>query len=169
METQLEHILISSYKNEMISYMKTHEEAFDEAVALAISDKQPFSWRAAWLLWSCMEENDRRIKKHIKRIVHYIPLARDNQKRELLKILLCMQLNDKQSIFLFDKCMELWKDITKDPSVRYTALKMILKISDKYPELYNEFALTLQDHFIDTLSPGIKKSIARLIRGAQKN
>ena len=36
----------------MIAYMETHPEAYEEAVQLAISDKQPYAWRAAWLLWS---------------------------------------------------------------------------------------------------------------------
>lgn len=55
-ETKLEHILTNSYKADMISYLKSHPEDFDEAIKLAIADKQPYSWRAAWLLWSCMKK-----------------------------------------------------------------------------------------------------------------
>jgi hypothetical protein len=36
----------------LISYLSAHPEYFEEAITLAISDKQPYSWRAAWLLWS---------------------------------------------------------------------------------------------------------------------
>ena len=58
METALEKTLTSCYKHEMISFMENHPEAFDEAIQLTVSDKQPYSWRAAWLLLSCIEEND---------------------------------------------------------------------------------------------------------------
>jgi len=47
MESALEKTLTSCYKEEMISFMNSHPEYFDEAVELAISDKQPYSWRAA--------------------------------------------------------------------------------------------------------------------------
>lgn len=63
-ETKLEYILTNSYKAEMITYLKTHPEDFREAIKLAISDKQPYSWRASWLLWSCMDKNDLRIRKY---------------------------------------------------------------------------------------------------------
>ena len=49
----------------MISFMATHPEVFEEAIQLAISDKQPYSWRAAWLLWSIMDVNDPRIQGYI--------------------------------------------------------------------------------------------------------
>jgi len=39
METALEHFLTSSYKADMISYMDTHPEDFEEAIKLAISNK----------------------------------------------------------------------------------------------------------------------------------
>jgi hypothetical protein len=54
METALEWTLTNSYKADMISYLAAHPEDFEEVVKLAIADKQPYSWRAAWLLWSCM-------------------------------------------------------------------------------------------------------------------
>ena len=71
METALENILTSSYKAEMISYINTHPNDFEEAIELAVSNKQPYSWRAAWLLWSCMEKNDPRIQVHLKKIRIY--------------------------------------------------------------------------------------------------
>ena len=84
METEFEHILTHSYKADLVSYMKSHPEDFEEAVHLAISDKQPYSWRAAWLLWSCMEKNDQRICRSIEKIIDTIPTKSDDQARELL-------------------------------------------------------------------------------------
>lgn len=117
MTSVLEEKLISSYKDEMISFLNNHPEYFDEAIQLAISDKQPFSWRAAFLLWNCMEDNDKRIQSYIKLIVDSIKTKNDGHQRELLKILSKMEIKEKYEGKLFDVCMGLWEQISKQPSV----------------------------------------------------
>lgn len=164
METALEKVLTSLFKTDMISYMASHPEDFEEAIKLAVSNKQPYSWRAAWLLWSCMEENDKRIKSHIKEIIESLKTKEDGHQRELLKILMRMKLNDEQEGFLFNFCLTLWEKTTNKPSMRYTAFQFILKMAKKYPDLSNEFTFLTQNHFLDSLSPGAKKSISRLIK-----
>ena len=163
METALEKTLTSCYKDEMISFMNAHPECFDEAVELAVSDRQPYSWRAAWLLWSCIEENDKRIKKHIKRIVKAAKTKSDSHQRELLKILLMMELDEKYEGVLFDICMNIWEQISKAPAVRVNALKLIVKIANKHPELKQEISFLAQDHYLDTLSPGAKHSVRKIM------
>ena len=163
METELEHILISTYKDGMIAYMDSHPEAYEEAVKLAVSDKQPFAWRAAWLLWSCMGENDERIQPHIKEIVNVVKLKNDGHQRELLKILFQMGISKKYEGILFNLCMDVWEEIHKTPSVRLTAFKFIMKIVKKHPELSKEITFLLQDRYLETLSPGVKHSISRMM------
>ena len=164
METALEHILISSYKADMISYIATHPEDFEEAIKLALSNNQPYSWRAASLLWSCMEENDRRIKGYIKNIINVITDKDDDHQRELLKILLQMELNEEYESYLFDLCISIWEKINKKPSVRFNAFKMIVKIVKKYPELSGEIVFLTQNQYTDPLSPAAKKSIFKMIK-----
>ena len=163
METALEHILTSAYKDEMISFMDSHPECFDEAIELAISNKQPYSWRSAWLLWSCIEENDKRIKGHINNIINSLYNKKDGHQRELLKILSQMELNEEQEGLIFNVCMSVWEKINKKPSVRFIAFMFILKIAKKHPELRNEIAFFTQDRYLDSLSPGIKNSISLMI------
>lgn len=164
METALEHILISTYKADMISYIHAHPEDFEEAIKLAVSNKQPYSWRAASLLWSCMEINDRRIQKHVKNIIRAFEDKNDGHQRELLIILLKMELAKNYESVLFDKCMTIWENINKQPSVRLTALKFIVKIVKKHPELSKEILFLTQDHYLNTLSPGVKNSIHKMIK-----
>jgi len=164
LESELENKLLNSYKDEMISFMENHPEYFDEAIKLAIGDKQPYSWRAAWLLWSCMEENDKRIRKYIKKIVDSIKTKDDGQQRELLKILLQMELKEEYEGILFNLCMNIWEQINKSPSVRITALKFIIKIAKKHPELSQEISFLTQNHYLESLSPGIKHSVSRMMK-----
>ena len=164
MESVFEHKLLSSYKKEMISYMADHPEAFKEAIELAVSNKQPYAWRAAYVLWSVIKENDVRIRKHIKKIVNVVKDKNDGHQRELLKILLMMELDEKYESKLFDICMNLWEQINKAPSVRVNAFKFILKIAKKHPELKQEISFLTQDHFMESLSPGARHSIKILMK-----
>lgn len=164
MESVLEKKLMTSYKEEMILFLKSHPEHFDEAIQLAISDKQPYSWRAAFLLWGSMEENDKRFQKHIKSIVNYIREKGDGHQRELLKILYRMKINEKYEGQIFDICMKLWEQISKKPSVRMTAFKFIVKIAKDHSELLEEVKLLTQEHYLKSLSPGVKRSVERIIQ-----
>ena len=47
---------------------------------------------------------------------------------KLLKILYKMEINEKYEGIIFDICIRLWEQISKEPSVRMTALKFIIKI-----------------------------------------
>lgn len=162
METAFEHILISYYKAEMISYMESHTEDFEEAIKLAISNKLRYSWRAAWLLWSCMKENDLRVRKYLKKIIDVLETKKDNHQRELLKILLLMDLDDEYEGVLFDLCVSVWEKIHKVPSVRFTAFKIIVKIAKKHPDLSQEITLLTQPQYLDSLSSAAKKSIMKM-------
>jgi hypothetical protein len=167
METELEKVLMNFYKEEMILYLKNHPEGFEEAVQLAVTDKQPYSWRAAWLLWSCMEENDNRVKSQIPGIIKSLKGKKDGHQRELIKILYLMDLDENHEGILFDHCISIWERINKKPSVRFNAFKMIVRISRKYPELSQEIGFLLQDHYLDTLSKGVRHSLMRMINGLE--
>ncbi len=162
--TTLEHILTSSCKADMISYMVAHPEDFEEAIKLAISNKQPYSWRAAWLLWSCMEENDHRVQGYIQSIISTLTTKNDDHQRELFKILQQMELNEEYEGVLFNICVTVWEKINKKPSVRFNAFKMIIKIVKKHPNLSNEIDFLTQNQYLDSLSPAVKKSISKMMK-----
>ncbi len=164
MKTSLEQILMTLNKQTMISWLEAHPESFTEAVHLALVDKQPLSWRAAWLLWSCMEDNDLRIRPFIPRIIECIKQKKDGHQRELLKILYRMDLSEEEEGVIFDLCMNVWEQVGKTPSVRHNAFRMIVRIASKYPDLSNEIALITQDHYLETLSPGVRRSVIKMCK-----
>jgi hypothetical protein len=164
METALEWTLTNSYKADMISYLASHQEDFEELIKLAISDKQPYSWRAAWLLWSCMEENDHRIRRYLKIIIDTLSTKNDEQQRELLILLQKMEIRDELEGSLFNHCVSLWEKTGKKPSVRYNAFKIIVKIAEKHPDLSHEIGMLIQDQYIESLSATVKNSIAKMIK-----
>lgn len=169
METSLEYILTHSYKTDMIAYLNSHPDEFEEAINLATGNKSPYSWRAASAIWGCLEVNDERIKKYISNIINALTGKEDGHQRELLKILQIVELNEEDESLLFDFCITIWESITKQPSVRFNAFRMIVKIINKHPELLNEFRFLTQERYLETLSPGAKHSINRIISSLYPN
>ena len=164
METALEKILTHSHRVTMELYVESHPESFDELVQLAIGDKQPYSWRAAWLLWSCIEPNDKRIRKHMKEMIHILPKRKDNQKRELLKILELMKIDEKLEGLLYDHCIAIWEKLDKQPSVRLNAFKILIKISKQHPDLLKEIISITQTQYTESLSSGVNKSLHKMLQ-----
>jgi hypothetical protein len=162
METALEWILTNSYKADMISWLSAHPEYFEEAIELALTNKPPFSWRAAWLLWSCMEENDKRMQGHVKDIIEALSEKKDNHQRELMIILQKMEIREELEGLLFNHCAEVWEKINKQPSVRLNAFKMMVRIAQKHPDLFHEIAFLTQEQYLDSLSPAVRRSVSRM-------
>lgn len=164
METDLEHILTHAHKPAITSYLDAHPNELKEAVQLAVSDKQPYAWRAGWFLWSYLKLNDPRIKGQLQKILDVIAIRPADQQRELLKILLLMDLEEKQEVPLLDLCVRIWREIRQKPSVRLTAFKMMVKIAKKSPELSYEVLRLSQNPYLEALSPTARRAIARLVQ-----
>jgi hypothetical protein len=158
----LEEVLSTLYKPQMIEYMLAHPELFDDAMELALSDKQPYAWRAAWLLTDIVNNRDTRLQKYIPQIIEAIQTKKkDGHQRELLHLVISQELDDEQEGMLFDLCMNLWESIGKQPSVRYTAFRYIAGLVKKYPELVHELELITSEEYLESLSPGVKNAVLR--------
>jgi hypothetical protein len=162
METRLEYMLTHSNKQQMIMGMAANPGYFEEAIRLALSDRQPYAWRASWLLWSCMEPNDRRVRKHIPSILQFLPTCRDNQQRELLKILDLMEVGEEYEGILFDISMGIWEKLNKQPSARYNAFKMIVKIAKKHPDLHREIEYLTEPQYTENLTAAVRRGVLRM-------
>lgn len=148
----------------MIEYLQSRSELNEPALELALSDKQPFAWRAAWLLSNCLKEDDKMLTQNQMRIIQAIPYKQDGHQRELLKLLSLINIHYEDIGILFDVCLDIWKQIHKIPSTRITAMKMIMQIAAKYPELRNEINCYAGEHYLETLSPGIKKVTRKMLQ-----
>ena len=167
--TPLEESLTHLYKDGMVAFLEKHPEYFEEAIQLAISDKQPYSWRSAWLLWSVMTKNDSRFDNYIPAILKSIKDKQDGHQRELLKILYLLEIDEAYEGQLFDLCISLWENIQKKPSIRYTAFRFLVKITDKHPELKKELDFLLEPRYFETLSPGVKKGVYKMLQSKKVN
>ncbi len=166
MESPFEHILVTTHKAPLVAYLNAHPEYFQEALELAVSDKQPYAWRAAWLLWSCMEPNDVRVRPYVHRLVKATETTNDSQFRDVMLVLLNMDWDEEAEGRLFDRCAEVWQQPGKQPSVRLSAFKALVKIVKNHPELRDELTLLMQNEYLDSLTPGVRHSLGKLIKKA---
>ena len=167
-EETLEHILTSYYKDEMIARITSNPNRFDELVQLTLSNHKRFSPRATWLLSSIIEENDKRITQYVPQLMNAIGEASDGKQRDLINTLGKAKIDEQHEGVLFDICISLWENTTKIPSVRYVAFKLILQLAAKYPELFHEITLLTQNQYMESLSPGIRRSLIKMVTKFKK-
>lgn len=147
--------------------MDEHPEEFDKTLQIALGNESHSCWRAAWIIKHCMVKNDPRVRKYLDEIIHVLPYKEDGHQRELLKVLMGMKLSEEQEIYLFDHCVTLWESTRKIPSIRVAALTMMVNIARRYPELSGEVLAVSQSQYLQSLSPGIRRSAKGMIRSLE--
>ena len=163
-ESGLRHILTHAHKDGMIAFMHDHPDTFGELVDLAVADEGKLSWRAVWLLWSCMEANDPRILPFIPRFLELLPGGNESYQRDALMVLQRMERTEEQDGILYDICTRIWVKVNSIPSVRYNALRCMVSIARTFPELAAETISLAEPKYVNTLSPGVRHSVARILK-----
>ncbi len=150
-------------KDPIVSLLRENPVVFDEAIHLALQSDERTSWRAAWVLFHAMEDHDTRLQTHLAAFVSALRGKRDGHQRELLKIIERLKPDENLEGELFDLCMAIWENQGKSPSARITAFRIMFGIAKKYPELLQELKFLLQEHYTESLSPGIRHSLRRML------
>jgi hypothetical protein len=165
----IESVLASRFsKEKFLSYLADNPNKIEETFQLAFQSKAPVSWRAAWVLNHATQKNDARIKAHEAHLIEILPTKEDGHQRELLKLLEKIEINEDLEGVLFDKCVTIWEAVEKSPSVRVVAFRVLAKVAKKYSEMKNELEFLTQDHYVDSLSPGIKRSLKKVYASLNK-
>lgn len=162
----IEILLTTSLKEDLKAYVSLHPECVTDIAALAVSDTPTVAWRAAWLLWACIEKNDSRVAPYVPDMIRILLHVDDNRKRELLKVLQLMDIHESDEVSLFDTCMTIWEKPGRQPSVRLNALRILLRLAAYHPEFKNEMAFIAQEHYLHDLPDASRRIARRLLRSA---
>lgn len=150
-------------KDNFLKVLKKHPEYYTELLDTSLGDQYPQSWRAAWLIGHTMKKNDNRVRPYISRLIQSIPTKEQGHQRQILIILLKMDLDEDEEGILLDECLKIWESIAKISSTRITAFKFFLKMVNKYPELKSEIGVLTEKHYTETLTPGMQRMLNKLI------
>ena len=123
-------------------------------------ENEPFSWRASWVLCKYAERKASDIQPYAQMLIDNLPnIAKPGHRRETLKILSHLQLDERQSCDVMDFCFDSIKDNKLQASVRSAAYNMLMKIGEQYPEIRSE-AIAIFNDTKDYYPHGIRKSIS---------
>lgn len=164
MPSPLETLLISAHKTDMVAHIRVHPDLFEELIALALGGRHPYAWRAAWLLWDCMEQNDGRLQPYVGQIIALLPHVEDGRQREFLMVLQRLEIAEAHQGRLFDECVRIWEALGKRPALRLNAFKVLFMLAQKQPELANEVLALTDDYYTETLTKGAKHSLFKLLK-----
>tara|TARA_Y100001972_G_scaffold120574_1_gene163332 strand:- start:2181 stop:2702 length:522 start_codon:yes stop_codon:yes gene_type:complete len=146
-----------STKKPLLDRLRNDPTEVRKAIELALSDKHPQGWRAAWVLKDIIKDEDARLAPYLDQMIANLPGRKDGHQRELIHLVNKYTLSDEQEGMLFDACLGIWSSIRKSPSVRILAFKKLIAIIRKYPELIHELSHVMDDEYSETLSPAVKR------------
>ena len=140
------------------NYLLTNRQQISSFVVFSL-ENEPFSWRASWVLCKYAERKASDIQPYAQMLIDNLPnIAKPGHRRETLKILSHLQLDERQSCDVMDFCFKCIKDNKLQASVRSAAYDMLMKIGEQYPEIRSE-AIAIFDDTKDYYPHGIRKSI----------
>jgi len=168
LKPDLKEALANNLKKGMLEFMATYPDEFQHLLELALSKDKEYAWRAAWLLTKCMKKNDPRVAAYIDTMINQLDEVPDGLKRELMNVLLLVEMDEDQLGELYNKCVQAWEKTTSIPSVRVRAFQLMFKIAASYPELYHEIRLLTEEHYLASLSPGIRNTVVKLLQSIQE-
>lgn len=164
MDASLEEILGARFlKDRMIGFLQANPSQVAVAIQLAKGDKKPIAWRAAWAANHCTTKNDPLLRPHIDDFIACLPNKEPGHKRELLRLLEKMVLDEEQEGKLFDLCLTFWESVGLQPAIRMIAIRIVLQVAEKYPELRSEIKYLTQEEYLEPLSPGVKQGVIKLL------
>ena len=116
------------------------------------------SWIHAWQINHVKKTELIKIQEQVDKIISAIDGKNDGHQRELLKVLLKLNLTDDQLSLLWDICLRIWLDIQKQSSVRISAYKILVNTAKKFKPLSDELVRLTEEKHITSLSNGIRNS-----------
>lgn len=168
MSESFEYIFTHFTTAQLNEWMVINPHRFEALVELAISPEEKYSRHGAWMLGKWVVGNEDKMPPYIPKMLECIPIVCDSQKRDLLNVLRQVEIGEDHEGILFDQSVKIWSDVGKMPSLRYHAMRVILKIAVKYPDLKNEIDLITSKEYVETLSGGVRNSLGKMLEDYEK-
>lgn len=154
----------------LVREIDVNQSRYDEMFAVARKDIYPYSMRAARVLQLCTTSCPGLARVHIPEMVNTLDtLKTDGVKRAYLGMLLDVweHIDEEQIGILTDLCFHWITDMKEAIATRAYALEILLKVTDRYPEISRELLETLENTEGE-VTGGIKVRYDRAIRSLRK-
>lgn len=154
-------------KELMIREVGHSRQKFSTLLVLALNEKDPIAWRAAWVLDGCDEQVPGLAKLSIPTIIHsFSGLDSTGTLRSLLRLLCRYEIDEKDQGILIDLCFSYLVSELFPLAVKVHAMQVIYNHVLIYPELKHELISVIRDQ-MDNNSVGFKARGMRLIKNME--
>jgi hypothetical protein len=164
----LANIPSATEKEILIREVRDSGQIFSSLLNLALYDKDPLAWRAAWILDGAAEVNPEIAAKHIRLIVHRLPSIKSSGTiRSLLRMLCRYHIPEEEQGLLIDLCFKYMVSELYPVAVKVHAMQIIYNHCLMYPELKDELKTVIEDQ-VSNNSVGFMARGRRIIRQLER-
>lgn len=142
----------------------------DEFWDIALSDRSPHNWRAAWVIKGIWERSPALVEPLLPRMRKALPhLKKNGVKREFLRMLSEYAVPDDEDELgcLLNSCFEWLSEPAGPVAVKIHSMVILLEISKKFPEIIPELKTTIE-LAMNEGTPGILNRGKKVLKALQK-
>jgi len=155
-------------KELLVQGVGNSKEHFSSLLGLALNEKDPLAWRAAWILDGVAELHPELAVPHISRIIQKLPeLESSGTIRCILRLLSRHDIPEEDQGILIDLSFSYMVSELFPVAVKVHAMQIIYNHVLIYPELKEELVTVIQDQ-VDNNSVGFKSRGMRIIKQLDK-
>ena len=152
-----------------IQAVGTSRKEVTSLLDLILEEKDPISWRAAWVLDGCDELHPGLVEDRIPGIVQRLPdLESTGALRSLLRMLCRYGIPEEQQGLLIDLCFGYMVSELYPVAVKVHAMQVIYQHTLLYPELKEELQTVIEDQ-LENNSVGFRSRGRRILRQLEKS
>ncbi|MBN2668217.1 MAG: hypothetical protein JXR60_03225 [Bacteroidales bacterium] len=155
-------------KQLVIDWIYRHPNEFDALYEISMGDDLRLSWRAAWVISDLVKQNrDFRalIQPHTKAIIRRLKSFKTpGQKREYLKVLQLVEIDQEDWGILIDICFNWLSNRKTDEAIKMHCMQIIFEYGRRFePDLLSELKLILEEN-IEFAKAGFKNRGGKLLK-----
>ncbi len=135
-----------SYTMELKEMALNDPTVLDLLVRVFLTDEKKICWHAGWVLFKIANTHKKLLIKYLPQIIEKLPkMLYHSQIHGALRIVQNYDISDeKQQGILVDEGIKFIRSKKYPAYMKYFSIVIIDKITCYYPELINEFALTIE-------------------------
>lgn len=139
-------------------YLLNHPSRIDEFMGLFFGDVYRLSQRAAMVVSALFDYDKRLMEPYKTQMVHKLEIPNLNVavKRNIVRILQEVYIEEDQLTSLFDSCINFIQSPSEPVAVKAFSMKVIVNICKRYPELKQEAYPIINEEVKRNESKGIQ-------------
>lgn len=147
-----------------INEVQSFPEKFKTLVDIALIEKDPLAWRAAWVLDGSDEKSPGLARDYISAIVCKLPEVKSKGSiRSLLRMLCRYEIHEDDQGILIDLCFKYLVSELYPVAVKVHAMQIVYQHVLIYPELKDELVTVIMDQ-VGNNTVGFKSRGMRIIK-----